>query len=111
MSIQDKQIRGVDYSMIYNNSFAKAVAENGKWLLISYKDAPDLHEALFNANSEKFDVLMEKYWDKGKRVKARDIALQVLGQSLETGRVYMFNAQEANRHTPFKETIYTSNLC
>lgn len=111
LTIREKQIRGIDYSFMYNNSFAKAVANNDKWLLISYKDAPDLHEALYNKDSVKFDVLLQKYWDKGVRVKARDIAMQVLTQSLETGRIYITNMQEANTHTPFKETIYTSNLC
>ena len=111
MTLQEKLVRGIDYSMIYNNSFAKAVATNGKWLLISIKDAPDLYEALFSNDGERFDVLLEKYWDKGKRVMARDVALNYLTQSLETGRMYMYNAQEGNTHTPYKETIYTSNLC
>lgn len=111
MTLEEKRVRGIDYSMIYNNSFAKAVATNGKWLLISVKDAPDLHEALFSGDGERFDVLMEKYWSKGKRVSAREIAINYLTQSLETGRMYMYNAQEGNTHTPYKETIYTSNLC
>ncbi len=29
----------------------------------------------------------------------------------ETGRVYEHNISEMNRHTPFKDTIYSSNLC
>ncbi len=109
----DKRIRGMDYSFIYNNSFAKAVAKNDDWLLISLKDAPDLHDSLFNDSSDEFEKVLEKYKESGKGnvVKARDIAMQVLTQSLETGRVYTFNAEEANRHTPFKETIFTSNLC
>lgn len=109
----DKRIRGMDYSFIYNNAFAKAVAKNDDWLLISLKDAPDLYDSLFNDSSDEFEKVLEKYKESGKGnvVKARDIAMQVLTQSLETGRVYTFNAEEANRHTPFKETIYTSNLC
>lgn len=111
MTIVEKQVRGIDYALIYNNSFAKAVANNGKWLLISQQKAPDLHEAMFSGDSEHFDMLLEKYWDKGVRVKARDIALRYLTQSVETGRKYLFNAEEVNKHTPFKDTIYSSNLC
>ena len=45
--------------MIYNNSFAgPAVATNGKWLLISVKDAPDLYMKLCSATMARFDVLL-----------------------------------------------------
>ena len=29
----------------------------------------------------------------------------------ETGRIYEHNIYELNHHTPFKDTIYSSNLC
>ena len=32
-------------------------------------------------------------------------------QSFETGRHYLHNFEEMNRHTPFKEPIHSSNLC
>lgn len=111
MTIVEKQVRGIDYGLIYNTSFAKAVANNEKWLLVSQAVAPDLYEALFSEDISKFELLLEKYWDKGVRVKARDIAMKFLTQSVETGRKYLFNVEEVNRHTPFKDPIYSSNLC
>lgn len=111
MTIVEKQVRGIDYALIYNSSFAKAVANNGKWLLISQQAAPDLYEAMFSEDINLFEILLEKYWSVGKRVMARDVAMQFLTQSVETGRKYTFNVEEVNRHTPFEDTIYSSNLC
>ncbi len=44
-------------------------------------------------------------------VKARDLALEIITQRAETGRLYVYWPDEMNRHTPFPETIYSSNLC
>mgnify|MGYP001229618869 CR=1 FL=1 len=109
----EKRIRGIDYSFMYNNVFAKAVAKNEDWLLIGITQAPDLYEAFFSSDGDKFEEAYRKHLNsgKGKKIKARELALTVLTQSLETGRIYTTNIQEANRHTPFTETIYTSNLC
>jgi ribonucleoside-diphosphate reductase alpha chain len=46
-----------------------------------------------------------------KFVSARDLAIKMLTESEETGRQYWHRTDELNRHTPFKDKIYSSNLC
>ena len=114
-TVQSKRINTMDYSIGVNRSFIRRVAKNLDWMLVSYKDAPDLHEGMFTMSEGQFDAEFDrvaaddsipKQW-----VKARDVANEIISQRAETGRLYMYWTDEMNRHTPFKETIYSSNLC
>lgn len=111
----EKKVDEIDYAIIYNPLFAKKVAANEDWLLISIKDAPDLEKAFFSQDESLFETIFNKYMQdltcKKTVVKAREIALAFLSQEYETGRFYDINIVEINRHTPFIEPIYTSNLC
>ena len=114
-TVQSKRINTMDYSIGVNRSFIRRVAKNLDWMLVSYKDAPDLHEGMFTMSDDQFeaelgrieaDESIPKRW-----VKAREVANEIITQRAETGRLYMYWTDEMNRHTPFKETIYSSNLC
>lgn len=130
-----KRIELMDYSLAWNNDFLRRVAKNEKWLLISKRDAPDLHDAMYNNRSE-FPELMEKYLEKystntsaisflsedfnpkkvekfnGKVVDAREVMKTFLTQRQETGRMYCINIDTSNDHTPYdKDVIRMSNLC
>lgn len=111
----EKKVDEIDYAIIYNPLFVKKVAANEDWFLISIKDAPDLEKAFFSQDEVLFETLFNKYMQdltcKKTVVKAREIALAFLSQEYETGRFYDINIVEINRHTPFIEPIYTSNLC
>lgn len=117
-SIADKRIKDIDYSVGYNDFFAKKVAKNEDWMLVSYGDAPDLWGTLYKADQTEFEWLYDNYADPHRKdlpsrrmVKARDIAVAMLTEAVETGRIYEHNTGEMNRHTPFLQTIYSSNLC
>lgn len=114
-TVTEKRIKDIDYSFGYNLTFVKKALMNDDWMLVSYADAPDLYEAMYDADESKFVELYEKVL-KNKRIpkkfmKARDIATTVLSEAYGTGRMYEHNCAELNRHTPFKEKIYSSNLC
>lgn len=113
-TVVQKQVRDIDYAIVVNSFFAKKVAKNEDWMLVSVKDANDLHEALYSGDLTEFERLYNHYEQsnvKKKTVKARDIAIKALTEAVETGRIYMMWADEMNRHTPFKDKIYSSNLC
>lgn len=113
-TVQQKRIRDIDYAMNVNRFFVEKVAKNEDWMLISLYDAPDLHDAFYANDYELFKRLYEKYENsdcKKEMVKARDIAIKALTEAAETGRIYLTYIDEMNRHTPFKDTIYSSNLC
>lgn len=115
MSTEDKKIRGMDYSMGSNKFFAKKAAKNEQVFLFNSFTAPDLYEALYSSNEEEFEKLYIKYEQdetfKKTYISAREILLTVLNEAYETGRAYLHFPDEMNRHTPFKEKIYSSNLC
>ena len=114
-TIADKRIKDIDYSVGYNDEFARRVAANESWMLVSYGDAPELYEAMYDGDSKKFvklysEVEVDESIQK-QFVSARKIAITFLTEAVETGRLYEHNTSELNRHTPFKDTIYSSNLC
>lgn len=115
MSTQDRQIRGLDYGVSINKFFAKKAAKNENVFLFNTFTAPDLYEAFYSGNPEKFEELYLKYENKKsfvkKYVNAREIIMSALNEAFETGRIYLHFVDEANIHTPFEEPIYMSNLC
>lgn len=109
----DKRVDKLDYSVVVNRSFLRRAAKGEDWMLVSCDDAPELYEALYKTE-EEFDEVYEKVSRKRikkKFVKARDLLAEIITQRAETGRIYMFFADNVNNHTPFKDTIYQSNLC
>ena len=114
MTTEDKKIRGIDYAMQYNTFFAKKVAQDKEIFLFNVNTAPDLQAAFFN-DQELFEELYEKYENddsfKKTYVRARDVIVGQLREAFETGRAYLCDVGEMNRHTPHLNTIYSSNLC
>lgn len=114
-SVATQRINTMDYSVGINKAFAGRAAKNQDWVLVSYQYAPQLHEGMFTMTREEFDVEMDRVAaDESipkQIVKARDLALEIPKQRAATGRLYVYWTDEMNRHTPFKEVIYSSNLC
>ncbi|MBV2208584.1 MAG: ribonucleoside-diphosphate reductase subunit alpha [Thermomonas sp.] len=115
MSTEDKKIRGMDYSWGGNRFFARKVAKNEDIFLFNIHTAPDLHEALYSADEARFEALYTRYEQdptfKKTTVNARELLITASNEWNETGRIYEHNLYEMNRHTPFLDTIYSSNLC
>lgn len=109
----DKRVDKLDYSVVVNRSFLRRAAKGEEWMLVSCDDAPELYEALYKSE-EEFDEVYDRVSRKRikkKFVKARDLLTEIIIQRAETGRIYMFFADNVNNHTPFIDTVYQSNLC
>lgn len=114
MTPANKKIGGCHYSFGSNKFFARKVAKNEEIYLFSISDAPELYEAQYSKDTELFGKLYEEYLQSGKakiKVNARELLLGALTQSYETGVQYLHLTDMMNQHTPFKDTIYSSNLC
>lgn len=115
MSVEDKKIRELDYGFSYNRFFVKKAARGENIFLFNGFTAPDLYQAMYSDDEEEFERLYNKYEEDTSfekiYVEAREILKIALTQASETGRMYEFNTYEANHHTPFKDKIYSSNLC
>lgn len=114
-TIEEKKIKDIDYGLKYNFLFCKKAALNEDWMLISYLHAKDLWMAGYMNDNERYERLYNQYAADPtvpkKFVSARQLALDFLTQAFEVGRLYEFAMDNANRHTPFKSPIYSSNLC
>lgn len=114
MTPASKQVRGLDYSFGSNKFFARLVAKDEDVCLFSYADAPELYEAQYDKDESKFEKLYYEFVNSDKPrtvLKARAVALGALQEAFDTGRHYLHFTDTLNKHTPFKEKIYSSNLC
>lgn len=109
-----KQVRGIDYSFGSNKFFARKAATNEDIALFSYQDQPELYEAMYSKDSSLFEKLYNEYLNSPTKktfVNAREIVQGALTEAFETGRHYLHQTDQLNKHTPFKDVIYSSNLC
>ena len=111
----DKRINLIDYGFQTNTSFWKSVYQKSKWMLVSRYYAPKLYSLFFSADLKGFEeeyqrVLKDDSIPK-ELVNALDIAKIFMVNRQETGRVYPWFSDNANKQTPFKDTIFSSNLC
>lgn len=112
-TVNSKRVDKLDYSVVVNNAFLRRAAQGKSWMLVSVDEAPELYEAMYKSEEEfeaVFDAVSRRHIKK-KVVQARDMLQEIIRQRAETGRIYIFYADNANRHTPFKDTIFQSNLC
>lgn len=113
-TVPEKRIDGIDYSLGSTREFRRRVALGLTWPLFSYYNEPDLYEAIYTGDDSFEKALAAYEADASKKktyVSAREVASLSLQQMPETGRFYDHYITEINRHTPFKEKIYCSNLC
>ena len=113
-TVQEKRLGLMDYSFGANTVFADAVKNNKEWMLVSTLYAPKLYELLYQPDKELFKKEYEKVRNDTSIPKtittARKVLFSVLRESVET-RQYEHFTDEMNRNTPFKDKIYSSNLC
>lgn len=111
----DKRNRDIHFCVMMNRLFAKKVASNKPIFSFTSFTAPDLVNLFFSEDQDGFEELYNKY-DKDESFKkeytsARELIILMTTQSYEVGTLYFLNIDEVNRHTPFKDKIYSSNLC
>lgn len=114
MTPANKQVRGCDYSFGSNKFFARKAARNEDIGKISYALAPEVYEAQYSKNLNEFERLYNIAVAEGRIsefVSAKQLLLNALTEAYETGRHYLHFTDSINHHTPFKDTIYSSNLC
>lgn len=115
MTPTDRQLRGMDYTALLNKNLVRRAAKDEQIFLFNSYTAPDLYKSLFSGDTEKFETLYAKYENDESFPKvwtsARELCITLVDEALETGRNYWAAIDEINRHTPFKDPIYSSNLC
>ena len=112
----ENRARKLDYNIQISKIFLERMINGEQITLFSPNNVPGLYEAFFDAyGTDKFDELYVKYESDvsipHKKVDARKLFLDLLTERLETGRIYLMFVDHSNTHSPFKDSIYMSNLC
>jgi ribonucleoside-diphosphate reductase alpha chain len=111
----DKQNRDLHFAMMSNRFMGKKVMSNESFFTFNTHTAPDLMKAFYSGDQDEFERIYNKYEAdpafKKNYVNARDYIGKALVQGFEVGTNYLAFIDEINRHTPYKEPIYSSNLC
>jgi ribonucleoside-diphosphate reductase alpha chain len=114
-SVKDKSNRDLDFCLLTNRLFAKKLINNEDVFVFSVKTAPDLHALFYSGDSDAFEAKYKEYeldeTFKKTYVNPRRIIATAGQEAYESGTLYYMVVDEANRHTPFKDKIYSSNLC
>lgn len=109
------QIRNIHFAFLYNYFIVEKAAKGEKVFLFNCFTAPDLFEAFYSSDRKRFADIYAKYEADPNFKKIYEDAFDLLTameiQSHEVSTVYSMNVEEANRHTPFMDPIYSSNLC
>lgn len=111
----DKKNRDIHFAMMGNRLFGKKIAKNEDIFQFTSFSAPDLMEAFFSGDQDRFEQLYESYEASPlfpkTYINARTFLVHATQQSYEVGTHYFALIDEINRHTPFREPIHSSNLC
>ncbi len=113
----DSRVRKLDYSFQINNYLYNRLINNENITLFSpsFRETPGLYEAFFDKDPSKFIKLYEKY-EKNPKIRKKTVSAIELFSALvterkETGRIYIFNVDNVNNNSTYKDSITMSNLC
>ncbi len=107
-----KKISGCHYNFGSNKLFARKVAKNETYAPFSYAQNPELYYAQYAKDQSVFEKLYSEFEATAtNKLSAREVLLGALTQAYETGVQYLHMTDTLNVHTPFKEIIFSSNLC
>lgn len=112
---ESRKNRKIHFTCMFNDFFYYKASKKKKIFTFTEFSAPDLHQAFFSGDNKKFATLYKAYEEDPNFVKnyvdAAKLLAEIRQQGPEVATHYEMNVTEANRHTPFKEPIYSSNLC
>jgi ribonucleoside-diphosphate reductase alpha chain len=108
----ENRARSLDYAVSISKLFYERFIRNEDITLFSPHDVPGLYDAF---GTDKFDELYVKYENdetiSKKRINCQELILEILNERSDTGRVYIFNIDHANTHSPYTKIVRMSNLC
>src|SRR5210317_1558226 len=112
---EDNRVRKLDYSIQLNKLMYERLLSGGDITLFSPHEVPEVYDAFYSGDNDKFKELYEMYERKTsirkKKIDAHELFSSVLKERAETGRIYIMNVDHCNTHSSFKDPVYMSNLC
>lgn len=112
---EENRIRQLDYCIHLNKIFYERFLENKNITLFCPNDVPDLYDAFYSDDVDKFKNLYEKYERsysiRKKVVSASSLFTTIMQERKDTGRIYLMNADHVNEHGSYYPAIKMTNLC
>jgi len=108
---EDERARKLKYAIKWNKIFTNAIKKNEDIYLFDPKDTPELLESYGEDFEKWYKLYSEKQGIKKKKIKARDLAYLVAKIRSETGNLYWFSVDNANKFRVTKDFINQGNLC
>lgn len=109
--VENLRARNLQYGFKINRLLLERFRNDEDISLFDPKDVPEL----IDNYGESFDTLYRLYETKvgirRKTIKARVLIWELLNQAVNTGNIYLFFTENVHEQTPFKDVIYSSNLC
>ncbi len=109
------QNRDLFFTVLTNRLFAKKVAANEKIFTFNVYTQPELTRLFYSDQLDEFETLYKSIEEDTTILKnfvsARELLFKFSQQFYDTATMFHGNIGEINRHTPFKDPIYSSNLC
>ena len=112
-----RRAHDLDTALWIPDLFMKRVQENGKWMLFSPDEVPDLHSLY----AEEFERQYEKYEQKAmagkirlyKLIDAVDLFRKIIASTFSTGHPFLTFKDSSNIRNPQKHdgVINNTNLC
>lgn len=107
---EDKRIEFLDYTLQDNEVLSELYHKNMPVKLISLADNPELYDAFYSEDLNKFRKLYAKAPAK-ETIPARELVHNFFIRRAETGRMYWQDVHNSNVASLFKDPIRQSNLC
>ena len=111
---EETRLRVVDYCVHMNRVMYERIVNKSHITFFSPEEVPDLYQAFYES-ADKFRELYEKYEKDPTKTKkqkpASEVFAEVIQERVDTGRIYIFNADLVNERSPFYEPIRLTNLC
>lgn len=108
----DRGVFKLDYCIQFDDLFYERLNDGADITLLNGHLVPGLYEAF---GTKEFRRLYEEAERNGvgviKKIPAGTLFKLFLSEAIETGRRYVMNLDEVNRHSSFKESVKMSNLC
>lgn len=112
---ETNRIRNSDYAVVWNDYLLNRCLNQQDVSLFCPNDVPEVFELYYSSNIEGFARAYEEAESNNaihrQTIKGLDLLLLFIIERQKTNRLYAMFVDEANIHTPFKDSIRQSNLC
>lgn len=115
---EESRVRHMDYCVQFNKVMYERIVDGGNITLFSPHEVPEVYDAFYSSDVDKFRELYEKAEKNPKLTKkvmsAKDLFSAVITERSDTHRIYISNIDHCNSHSSYVEElapIKMTNLC